>query len=297
MHTEYTNTNAFRQGFGQTKNLSGGYSLTATPGAFAYSPSKPRRYSDQFRIEIDYKNTLVGWANFKVSNKDGKQKLEVVDIVVDPAHCRKGLASDMHAFAKELGNDIVQSDMQTAAGKVLWNSGKVVMEDIPPELAKKIRNTLPERIKVSDLVSPTYLGKFRNISRYISSDAHIRLTAFSQGRYTPIVALKKNNKYEVIQGEDTLDKLVSTLQLFGRDISDYTINTRVIDVSAPALSRLAETDYVGRLEEAWDWLSATTRTSMLKDAKEAGMVGSITEFVTFVVKNKTKYKEVRRVLR
>jgi ribosomal protein S18 acetylase RimI-like enzyme len=77
--------------------------------------------SEQFRIEArTKKGELVGWVNFEEKN----DKLEALDLHVDPKHRRKGLATEMYKFAKELGNDINPSDKQTALGKLFWADKK-----------------------------------------------------------------------------------------------------------------------------------------------------------------------------
>jgi hypothetical protein len=53
---------------------------------------------------------------------------------VDDDHQRKGLASAMYQFARELGNDIMPSNAQTDMGKAFWQGGAGVGKDFPEEL-------------------------------------------------------------------------------------------------------------------------------------------------------------------
>jgi hypothetical protein len=50
--------------------------------------------------------------------------LEAIDLSVDTYHRRKGIATAMYQFAKELGNDIIPSTKQTPNGKAFWNGNK-----------------------------------------------------------------------------------------------------------------------------------------------------------------------------
>jgi len=116
--TEVLNKQVFRLGFEKSKPiLDGKYLLKAMPGRFTYQPGKFVTETDQFRIEAYKGKTLVGWVNFE--NK--KDHLEALDLVVNKEHRRKGIATEMYTFAKELGNDIKASDKQTSLGKAFWD--------------------------------------------------------------------------------------------------------------------------------------------------------------------------------
>lgn len=116
--TEVLNKAVFRLGFEKSKPiLDGKYLLKAMPGRFTYVPGKFVTETDQFRIEAYKGKTLVGWVNFE--NKG--DHLEALDLVVTKEHRRKGIATEMYKFAKELGNDIKASDKQTSLGKAFWN--------------------------------------------------------------------------------------------------------------------------------------------------------------------------------
>lgn len=105
----------FKPGFERTKELPGGkYILVATPGRVLMG----EKQSDQFRIEIrTLKGTKLGWVNFK----DTRGSLEAIDLNIDKQFRRRGFATEMYAFARELGNSIVPSEKQTALGKAFWN--------------------------------------------------------------------------------------------------------------------------------------------------------------------------------
>ena len=108
----------FWQGYEQKKSILGGkYTLVAQAGYVKYG-AKPAFKSEQFRIEArTASGRPVGWVNFE--NKDNS--LEALDLHVDPQHRRKGIATEMYRFARELGNDIRPSPKQTALGKAFWN--------------------------------------------------------------------------------------------------------------------------------------------------------------------------------
>lgn len=115
---EIVNSEVFRRGFEQTKDiLDGKYTLVAKNGPLPYIPDKKVNVSHQFRIEAKKGKELVGWVNFE---KRG-EALEASDVVVNEPHRRKGIASQMYQFAKELGNSINASSMQTKLGKEFWN--------------------------------------------------------------------------------------------------------------------------------------------------------------------------------
>lgn len=101
----------------EKKILDDTYILIATAGYVGYG-AKEGFKSDQFRIVAKTsKGVECGWVNFE--NKDGK--LEALDLSIQPAHRRKGIATEMYKFARELGNDIAPSRLQTGMGKQFWN--------------------------------------------------------------------------------------------------------------------------------------------------------------------------------
>ena len=107
----------FLTNFEKTKViLDGKYTLLAKAGYIPYS-TKPSFKSNQFRIEAKTKKgSLIGWVNFEIKS----DKLEALDLHVDPVHRRKGIATEMYIFAKDLGNDIAPSSKQTGMGKLFW---------------------------------------------------------------------------------------------------------------------------------------------------------------------------------
>lgn len=115
--TERVNDKVFYTDFLQKKEiLDGAYILTATAGWVGYGNKNYK--SDQFRIVArTSKGAEVGWVNFE--NKD--DKLEALDLSIQPAHRRKGIATEMYKFARELGNDIAPSKLQTSMGKQFWS--------------------------------------------------------------------------------------------------------------------------------------------------------------------------------
>ncbi len=119
--TEIVNKSIFNRGFEKTKTiLNGKYELTAKCGIIPYNPNKKINVSSQFRIEAKKGKQLVGWVNFEERNNS----LVAIDVVVVEEHRRKGIATAMYDFAKELGNSISPSSMQTKLGKEFWKNDK-----------------------------------------------------------------------------------------------------------------------------------------------------------------------------
>jgi hypothetical protein len=115
---ETVNPKIFMQGFLQERKiLNGAYILTAKNGYIKYSTPEIFK-SDQFRIEAKTsKGVLVAWVNFENINNN----LEALDLVVNEKHRRKGIATEMYKFAKDLNNTINPSPKQTALGIKFWN--------------------------------------------------------------------------------------------------------------------------------------------------------------------------------
>lgn len=115
---EKVNDKIFWTDFSRTKTiLDGQYKLSASAGYVGYG-AKPNFKSTQFRIVAKTSNGAeIGWVNFE--NVD--DKLEALDLVIQPAHRRKGIATEMYKYARELGNDIAPSKLQTGMGKEFWH--------------------------------------------------------------------------------------------------------------------------------------------------------------------------------
>jgi len=115
---ESVNDNLFWTGYEKRKEiLDGQYVLVATAGYVGYG-AKPDHKSKQFRIVAKTaRGAEIGWVNFE--NVDNN--LEALDLSIQPAHRRKGIATEMYRFARELGNTIAPSKMQTGMGKMFWN--------------------------------------------------------------------------------------------------------------------------------------------------------------------------------
>lgn len=115
---EAVNSKVFRAGFEQQREiLNGKYKLVAKAGYLRHT-TPPTLVSTQFRIEaLTNRNVLIGWVNFE--NKD--DKLEALDLHVNEKHRRKGIASEMYRFARDLNNDIAPSSKQTGMGKLFWS--------------------------------------------------------------------------------------------------------------------------------------------------------------------------------
>lgn len=115
---ETVNKKVFMQGFEQEREiLDGKYIIVAKHGYLPYTTPQTR-VSNQFRIEVKTaRGVQVGWVNFE--NID--DNLEALDLSVSEKHRRKGIASEMYKFARDLGNTIKPSSKQTAMGKKFWS--------------------------------------------------------------------------------------------------------------------------------------------------------------------------------
>lgn len=82
--------------------------------------------ADQIIITASIDGTKVGEVRFVVSTIDRPEPdLIAGNVNVDPEYRRQGIASAMYNWAKELGNDIAPSEMQTDYGRALWRDRKV----------------------------------------------------------------------------------------------------------------------------------------------------------------------------
>jgi GNAT superfamily N-acetyltransferase len=121
---EAYNPRVFRRGFEAHKEF-GRYRLTAKAGYIPYVLGKFVTQSHQFRVEAHLGRQLVGWVNFEIID----DHLEALDLVVEPQHRRKGIATAMYRFARDLGNDIAPSSRQTAMGKAFWATKSPVADE------------------------------------------------------------------------------------------------------------------------------------------------------------------------
>jgi GNAT superfamily N-acetyltransferase len=100
----------------------GKITLIASHGPIDYVPGGRGRESSTFTIKaFTQSGKQVGWVNFEEINSS----LEAVDLVVDPAHRRQGIATELYRFAKELGNSISPSSKQTPDGKAFWRGAQI----------------------------------------------------------------------------------------------------------------------------------------------------------------------------
>lgn len=115
---EKVNDKIFWKDFHQEKTiLNGAFRLVAMAGWVKMS-AKNQFKSDQFRIVARTPGGVdVGWVNFEMKG----DKLEALDLSIQPEHRRKGIATLMYEFARELGNDIAPSSRQTGMGKEFWS--------------------------------------------------------------------------------------------------------------------------------------------------------------------------------
>lgn len=111
---ESVNLEVFKKGFRDTKKvLDDKYTLIASSGWI-----NDGDVSDEFKITAKTdKGVECGWVTFK---EDGNS-LSADNLHVQPAHQRKGLASEMYKFARDLGNDLRPSSLQSDMGKLFWS--------------------------------------------------------------------------------------------------------------------------------------------------------------------------------
>lgn len=119
------NPKVFRRGFETKKELDDDYTLIARAGYIPYVPGKFVTQSHQFRVEVHYRRSPVAWVNFEVID----DHLEAVDVTVEPEHRRRGLATAMYRFARDLGNEIRPSPKQTAMGRAFWATKSPVADE------------------------------------------------------------------------------------------------------------------------------------------------------------------------
>lgn len=116
---EKVNDKIFWSDFREEKYIKipeGEVQLVATAGYIGYG-AKPGFKSTQFRIVAKFKGAEIGWVNFEKHD----EKLEALDLSIQASHRRKGIATEMYKFARELGNDIAPSKLQTGMGKIFWS--------------------------------------------------------------------------------------------------------------------------------------------------------------------------------
>ena len=132
---ETVNDKLFWTGYDKKKPiLNGQYILVASAGYVGYG-AKPDFQSKQFRIVAKLPGGAeIGWVNFE---KQGDH-LEALDLSIQPEHRRRGIATEMYRFARELGNDIAPSKMQTGMGKQFWAN-----KDHSKEIAEEIIDEMP----------------------------------------------------------------------------------------------------------------------------------------------------------
>lgn len=153
---EYVNKDTVTPGFKKEKWIMGGkYKLVATA-----RDRKNDKDAEGLIIKvIDPEDTSVfrpgevGSVRLIVKG-DGSyddKTLSASLLGVDDDHQRKGLASAMYQFARELGNDIMPSNAQTDMGKAFWQggagAGKDFPEELPPEPEAKQEPAEPEAKK------------------------------------------------------------------------------------------------------------------------------------------------------
>jgi len=113
---EQINSKIFHKNFLKKKSiLDSRYQLIARAGW-----PGPQDTSREFKITaVSADGREVAWATF-IATDD--HNLVADELQVQPAHRRRGIASEIYKFVSELGNSIVPSPLQTTDGKKFWAS-------------------------------------------------------------------------------------------------------------------------------------------------------------------------------
>ena len=217
---ETVNDKLFWTGYDKKKPiLDGQYVLVASAGYVGYG-AKPDFKSKQFRIVAKSAKTggEIGWVNFEINdNGFGPQnrKLEALDLVIQPEHRRRGIATEMYRFARELGNDIKPSTLQTSMGKKFW-----AKKDHSKEVAEEIIDEMPLPADWdATQYSPTVSYKQRlayaleRAKKIGSGSSRVAMTIEYQGRQT-VLKVAKNKKgmaQNAVEAETLSDGYASQL--------------------------------------------------------------------------------------
>lgn len=146
------NPNVFKEGFEKLKQLADGTVLRAfrdPTGSLMIQVQKDGKVvgSSQFDttgMPKDYKPDWTSVPPHGLVFDPKNQNLTSVQTGLVPLERGKGYAKEMYKFAAELGNDVVPSGVQTAAGKKMWEgfrkSGMVQDGKIPAQTSKTIKS-------------------------------------------------------------------------------------------------------------------------------------------------------------
>lgn len=160
--SEKINLKTLTRGFVEEKDMSW-YTLQAV-GDFAsrmandpptmeiYAMLKPESGKRQGK-QIGQLSLKIAQGMFLKDNP-GAEALVASGVDVDPAYQRKGVASAMYAFAKELGNDVIASVDQSDDAKAMWAGmrAKGVAEGLNESLSSLVAQDQSERNEYKNFV-------------------------------------------------------------------------------------------------------------------------------------------------
>jgi GNAT superfamily N-acetyltransferase len=163
---EKINPKTLTRGFVQEKDM-GWYTLQAVGDFASRMADEPptMQINAMLKSEAGKRQvTQIGQLDLKIAhgmylkNNPGAEALVAGGVWVDDAYQRKGVASAMYAFAKELGNDVIASVDQSDNAKAMWAGmqAKGVAENFhngrnPQDKGDSKRHGVPTKASISTL--------------------------------------------------------------------------------------------------------------------------------------------------
>jgi GNAT superfamily N-acetyltransferase/predicted nucleotidyltransferase len=163
---EKINPKTLTRGFVQEKDM-GWYTLQAVGDFASRMADEPptMQINAMLKSEAGKRQvTQIGQLDLKIAhgmylkNNPGAEALVAGGVWVDDAYQRKGVASAMYAFAKELGNDVIASVDQSDDAKAMWAGmqAKGVAENFhdgrnPQDKGDSKRHGVPTKASISTL--------------------------------------------------------------------------------------------------------------------------------------------------
>ena len=163
---EKINPKTLTRGFVQEKDM-GWYTLQAVGDFASRMADEPptMQINAMLKPEAGKRQvTQIGQLDLKIAhgmylkNNPGAEALVAGGVWVDDAYQRKGVASAMYAFAKELGNDVIASVDQSDDAKAMWAGmqAKGVAENFhdgknPQDKGDSKRHGVPTKASISTL--------------------------------------------------------------------------------------------------------------------------------------------------
>ena len=163
---EKINPKTLTRGFVQEKDM-GWYTLQAVGDFASRMADEPptMQINAMLKSEAGKRQvTQIGQLDLKIAhgmylkNNPGAEALVAGGVWVDDAYQRKGVASAMYAFAKELGNDVIASVDQSDNAKAMWAGmqAKGVAENFhdgrnPQDKGDSKRHGIPTKASLSSL--------------------------------------------------------------------------------------------------------------------------------------------------